>query len=117
MNLKELLKLSSDREYKKQGLSEERLLQDIEELRKIIAFFRQYPDIFVDFIKGKNSTFEFLFYQRIFLRILMRHRYVFATFPRAYSKSFLSMMGLMLRCIFYPNSHLFVTTGGKFIIL
>ena len=23
------------------------------------------------------------------------------------------MMALMLRCIFYPNSHLFVTTGGK----
>lgn len=43
----------------------------------------------------------------------MRHRYVYATFPRAYSKSFLSMMVLMLRCILYPNSHLFVTTGGK----
>ena len=43
----------------------------------------------------------------------MRHRYVYATFPRAYSKSFLSVMALMLRCTFYPNSHLFVTTGGK----
>ena len=43
----------------------------------------------------------------------MRHRYVYATFPRAYSKSFLSMMALMIRCILYPNSHLFVTTGGK----
>ena len=43
----------------------------------------------------------------------MRHRYVFATFPRAYSKSFLSMMALMIRCILFPNSHLFVTTGGK----
>ena len=33
---------------------------------------------------------------------------------RAYSKSFLSMMALMLRCILYPGSELFVTTGGKF---
>ena len=113
MNLKELLQLSSDREYKKQGISQERLLGDMEGLRKLIAFFRQYPDIFVDFIKGKDSTFNFLFYQRIFLRIVMRHRYVYATFPRAYSKSFLSMMALMIRCILYPNSHLFVTTGGK----
>lgn len=113
MSLNQLLKLSSDRDHKKQGMSEERLKQDIEELRKIIAYFRQYPDVFVDFVKGKDSTFQFLFYQRIFLRILMRHRYVFATFPRAYSKSFLSMMGLMLRCILYPNSQLFVTTGGK----
>ena len=113
MNLKELLQLSSDREYKKQGISEQRLLTDINKLRDLIAYFREYPDIFVDFIKGKDSTFNFLFYQRIFLRIVMRHRYVFATFPRAYSKSFLSMMALMIRCILYPNSHLFVTTGGK----
>ena len=113
MSLNQLLKLSSDRDHKKQGMSEERLKQDIDELRNIISYFRQYPDVFVDFVKGKDSTFQFLFYQRIFLRILMRHRYVFATFPRAYSKSFLSMMGLMLRCILYPNSQLFVTTGGK----
>ena len=113
MNLKELLQLSSDREYKKQGLSEQRLLADMDSLRDLIAYFREYPDIFVDFIKGKDSTFNFLFYQRVFLRIVMRHRYVYATFPRAYSKSFLSMMALMIRCILYPNSHLFVTTGGK----
>lgn len=117
MNLKELLELSSNKEYRKQGLSQERLSENIDNLRNLIAYFRQYPDIFVDFIKGKDSTFNFLFYQRIFLRIVMRHRYVYATFPRAYSKSFLSMMALMIRCILYPNSHLFVTTGGKFIIL
>ena len=117
MNLKELLQLSSNREYRKQGLSEQRLTADMDGLRDLIAYFREYPDIFVDFIKGKDSTFNFLFYQRIFLRIVMRHRYVYATFPRAYSKSFLSMMALMIRCILYPNSHLFVTTGGKFIIL
>ena len=113
MGLKEILQLSSEKQYKKQGLSEERLIEDIPKLKQLISFFREYPDIFVDFIKGKDSTFEFLFYQRIFLRIVMRHRYVFATFPRAYSKSFLSMMALMIRCILYPNSHLFVTTGGK----
>ena len=113
MNLKQLLQLSSNREYQKQGISEERLMANMASLRKLISFFRQYPDIFVDFIKGKDSTFEFLFYQRIFLRIVMRHRYVYATFPRAYSKSFLSMMALMIRCILYHNSNLFVTTGGK----
>lgn len=107
------MKLSSERDFKKQGLSEERLLADTPQLKKLISYFREYPDVFVDFIKGKNSTFNFLFYQRIFLRVVMRHRYVFATFPRAYSKSFLTMMALMIRCVLYPNSHLFVTTGGK----
>lgn len=85
MKLKELLQITSEREYRKQGISEERLLQDMDQLRDLIAYFRQYPDIFVDFIKGKDSTFEFLFYQRVFLRIVMRHRYVYATFPRRMS--------------------------------
>ena len=112
MSLQNLLDLSESRSVK-QGLSEERLKEQIPHLRKLISFYREYPDYLVDFMKGPDSTFQFYFYQRIFLRVVMRHRYVYATFPRAYSKSFLSMMVLMLRCILYPNSQLFVTTGGK----
>ena len=113
MSLQSLINLSIEHENKKQGLSEERLNEQMENLRILIAFYRQYPDLLVDFMKGPDSTFEFYFYQRVFLRNVMRHRYVYATFPRAYSKSFLSMMALMLRCILYPGSELFVTTGGK----
>ena len=112
MSLQMLLELNQNH-GKKQGISEQRLQAQLPQLRKLLAFFKWYPDLFVDFIKGPDSTFNFLFYQRIFLRCVMRHRYVYATFPRAYSKSFLSIMALMLRCTFYPNSHLFVTTGGK----
>jgi len=112
MSLQDLMNLSSQTSHK-QGLSEERLANQMSNLRHMISFFREYPDYFVDFIKGPNSNFKFYFYQRIFIRVVMRHRYVYATFPRAYSKSFLSMMVLMLRCIFYPGAELFVTTGGK----
>mgnify|MGYP000389751549 FL=1 len=113
MSLQSLLDLSDSRGLKKQGLSEERLKAQLPHLRKLVSFYREYPDYLIDFMKGPDSTFNFYFYQRVFLRIVMRHRYVYATFPRAYSKSFLSMMVLMLRCILYPNSYLFVTTGGK----
>lgn len=112
MSLNDILTLSNNFN-KKQGLSEERLKEQLPHLRYLIGFFREYPDYFIDFVKGPNSSFKFYFYQRIFLRVVMRHRYVYATFPRAYSKSFLSMMVLMLRCIFYPGAELFVTTGGK----
>ena len=111
MSLQQLLDISTKR--KKRGISEERVEAVLSELRYVISFFREYPDLFVDYIKGPNSTFKFYFYQRVFLRIVIRHRKVYATFPRAYSKSFLSMMALMLRCIFYPRSELFITTGGK----
>ena len=117
MSLQSLLTLSDAKEsLKKNGLSEERILENIDDIRRIISFYREYPDYFVEFIKGPdgpNNNFRFYFYQRIFIRIVMRHRLVYATFPRAYSKSFLSMMVLMLRCILYPGSEMFVTTGGK----
>ena len=114
MSLRKLLDFSSSRgSGLKQGLSEERLRAQLPHLRKLISFYREYPDLLIDFMKGEDSPFQLYFYQRIFLRVVMRHRYVYATFPRAYSKSFLSMMVLMLRCILYPNSQLFVTTGGK----
>lgn len=111
MALQELLDLSQSRH--KVGLSEERIKAIIPEARKYIAFWREYPDLFVDFMAGPNSTFHLFFYQRIFLRAAMRHKYIYAVFPRAYSKSFLSMMVLMCRCILYPRSKLFVTSGGK----
>ena len=83
-------------------------------IRQYIAFWREYPDIFVEFLCGNNpENFHLFFYQRLFLRAVMRHRYAYATFPRAYSKSFLSVLILMLRCVLYPGAHLFVTTGGK----
>jgi hypothetical protein len=110
MALQDLLDLSSSR--KKIGLSEERVRAILPVVREYVAYWREYPDMFVDFLKG-NSTFDFFFYQRCFLRAAMRHQYIYAVFPRAYSKSFLSVMVLMCRCILYPGAKLFVTSGGK----
>lgn len=100
-----------------QEITQERIDAQFDNIRNLIAFFREYPDIFIDFIKGPDCTFKFYYYQRIFLRVAMRHRYVYFTAPRAFSKSFLSMMILIIRAILYPNSELFVTTGGKLIIV
>lgn len=116
MALSDLLELSNNR--KKIGLSEERIDAIKPYLRQYIAYWREYPDMFVDFLQdGGDETREkklkFYFYQRVFLRAAMRYKYVYMTFPRAYSKSFLSVMVLMCRCILYPRSKLFVTSGGK----
>ena len=114
MALSDLMELSLSKNNKKVGLSEERIKEQIPVLREYISFWREYPDIFVEFLCGDNpENFQLYFYQRVFLRAVMRHRYAYATFPRAYSKSFLSVLILMIRCILYPGSHLFVTTGGK----
>ena len=111
MALQDLLDLSQNR--KKIGLSEERIRAIIPAAREYIAFWREYPDLFVDFMKGPDNNFNLFFYQRVFMRAAMRHKYVYAVFPRAYSKSFLAVMILMIRCILYPRCKLFVTSGGK----
>lgn len=114
MALQDLLDLSSAKNNRKIGLSEERVMAQIPELTKAFSFWREYPDLFIDFLAGdKKESLKLFFYQRVFLRAVMRHRYAYATFPRAYSKSFLSVLVLMLRCILYPGAKLFITTGGK----
>ena len=120
MALQDILTVSTESARKKVGLSEERINAIKPQLREYIAFWREYPDMFVDFLQtGANSTqvpdggLKFYFYQRVFLRAAMRYKYVYMVFPRAYSKSFLSILVLMCRCILYPRAKLFVTSGGK----
>lgn len=117
MSLKAILDLSTTRSLVKEEVSEERLKNNLEAIRKEIAFFREYPDLFVDTIKGPECTFNFRFTQRIFLRSIMRHRYVYCVFTRGFSKSFLAIMALMLKAILFPGSKVFVTTGGKLIFI
>lgn len=86
MNLQELLALSELHSVKV-GLSEERLKAQLGNLRNLISFYREYPDLFVDYLASFNeklgvAPFKFFTYQRVFLRVVMRHRYVYATFPR-----------------------------------
>ena len=115
MALADIIELNKNKSLvKKVGISEERIQAVLPIIRQYVSFWREYPDMFVDFLCGNNpENFNLYFYQRVFLRAVMRHRYAYATFPRAYSKSFLSVFILMLRCTLYPNSHLLVTTGGK----
>lgn len=133
MALNDLLNLSNNK--KKIGISEERIEAIKPQLRQYVSFWREYPDLFVDFMQtgGKETfwkedgnryykadngeeiklTFNLLFYQRVFLRVGMRYKYVYAVYPRAYSKSFLSVLIQMIRAILYPGAWLFTTAGGK----
>ena len=118
MALDHLLNLTYSKDNKKIGISEERIHRIKTPLRSYIAFWREYPDLFVDFMSTgwdpeAKPTFKLLFYQRVFLRVSMRYKYVYAVFPRAYSKSFLSVLILLIRGILYPGAMLFSTAGGK----
>jgi hypothetical protein len=96
-------------------VDEERLRACAEPLRQAVAFWRQYPDRFVDFLCSLNpsNTFSLYFYQRVMLRAMMRHKSVFVTMTRGASKSFISVLTLMLRAVLYPGNTQFVVSGVK----
>ena len=60
MALQDLLDLSQQR--KKVGLSEERVNAIVPEARKYIAFWREYPDLIVDFLLTCGNPQNFKFY-------------------------------------------------------
>lgn len=66
MALKELMEISSSKILKKTGLSQDRIEQQLPAIRQYVAFWREYPDIFVEFLCGDNpENFQLYFYQRV----------------------------------------------------
>ena len=65
--------------------------------------FSAYPDVYLDLITPVGSNFSLFFYQRIFLRACMRYQTIFITATRAASKTFLSILGKYLQCMFIPH--------------
>lgn len=65
--------------------------------------YSAYPDIYLDVIKPKESNFDLFPYQRMFLRACMRYTNIYITAARATSKTFLSILGKYLQCVFVPG--------------
>ena len=69
MALQDLLNISSDKQ--KIGISPERVEAIKPVLRQYIAYWREYPDMFIDFLQtGRNGEvpkegLKFYFYQRV----------------------------------------------------
>ena len=90
------------------AITEAFLERNKEMLGKYVDHWISYPDLLVDLLIPLDSSFRLYFFQRIFLRVALRYRYSFATFTRAFSKSFLSILALILRCILLPRSKVFL---------
>lgn len=94
-------------------LNENYLNENLEKIGDIMSIFSAYPDIYLDLIKPQDSSFTLFFYQRITLRALMRFKDVFGTAPRAFSKSFITILAMMLQCIFIPGTKRFICAPNK----
>lgn len=69
MALADLMQISNKKQ-KKMGLSEDRVKAIIPVARQYVAFWREYPDMFVDYLQTggdprRKKTLNFYFYQRV----------------------------------------------------
>lgn len=79
----------------------------------MLAYFQVYPDRFIDYIQPEDSTFKLYPFQRIFLRVMARYKKVYITATRGTSKSFLNILSMYLKCIFFPNIKLSLVAPQK----
>lgn len=94
-------------------LNEDYINKNFVNLEKMISLWTAYPDIYLDLIKPSDSNFTLFFYQRIVLRAIMRFKNIYITAPRAFSKSFITILGLILQCIFIPGTKRFICAPNK----
>lgn len=94
-------------------LTEDWVLKNRDTIEKWLNCFIAYPDIMIDIYTPSVSTFKLFFYQRMFTRATMRFRYVFGTFTRAYSKSFMAILTRIQRCALLPNEKSFICADVK----
>ena len=94
-------------------LTKDYLIQHEQEISNLMEFYTAYPDLYLDTIKPSDSNFELFFYQRIVLRAIMRFKEVYITACRAFSKSFITILALILQCIFIPGTKRFICAPNK----
>lgn len=115
MSLQNLLKTTQRPIQKKIEIDKNKIRNNLEYYQRIISYWRKYPDKFIDYLCSLNpdNTFKFYFFQRMYLRIVMRYKTVYAVFSRGFSKSFLAVLSLMIKAVLYPRAKLATVADGK----
>jgi ribonucleoside-diphosphate reductase alpha chain len=83
-------------------------------LMEKLNFWSVYPDLWAEeVLLPVNSSFHWMFYQRIILRQLARVPLNHITAARGVSKTFLEVFASVHRCIFCPTSSIAITAPSK----
>ena len=94
MALSNLLKIAAHDKKSIAEIDPKKIEDNLDKYQRIIAYWRMYPDKFVDYMASLNPNNKFQFYptQRMILRINMRYRTVYEVFSRGFSKSFMAVL-------------------------
>jgi len=96
-----------------QGTNQKNIHEMLPEFADMLAYFQTYPDMFIDYLLPSDSTFSLYPFQRVYLRVMARYKKVYITATRGTSKSFLNILSMYLKCIFFPNIKLSLVAPQK----
>jgi hypothetical protein len=105
--------LNKTDEIQEKMLTKDRIMKNFNGFGKAFNLFLAYPDLFVDIMTSKHSSFELYFVQRVVLRAMTRHRQSFMTFTRSFSKSFLAFLSRYIYTMLVPHHKAFIVSGTK----
>ena len=108
-----LLKLGPDNSTGQKAVTEERLMKILPELEQYYELWLAYPDKLVDLLMPVDTQFKLLPFQILALRVNQRHKLVYQTATRGYSKSFIAILGKLLEGMLLPRSKLSVVSEFK----
>jgi hypothetical protein len=84
-----------------------------EDFTKMLSLFREYPDLFIDYLKTEETRFDLTPFQRVYLRAFFRNKKVGIIASRGISKTYIDVMANYLKCIMYPRTHIAIAMPTK----
>lgn len=99
-----LVKMGPDNISGSRVVTEERLYNILPELEQYYELWLSYPDKLLYQLLPLDTSFKLYPFQTLVLRVNQRYERVFGTATRGYSKSFIAVLGKMLKCVLLPGS-------------
>jgi hypothetical protein len=110
--------------YSRRSVTKQDVMDHFEDYKRVISFWRVYPDLFVDFMVKVSKVndledaegdtgFKLYPYQRMMLRSMARYTDVNLTFSRGTSKSFINVLWQIIKCILYPGTKSAICASTK----
>ena len=78
-----------------------------------IAYWREYPDKFLDDMQAEDADFSLNILQRIYLRARLRYKNSFLSATRGSTKSYISQIGDLAEAVLYPGKWVSMVAPSK----
>lgn len=99
-----LMKIGPKHQSGGKVVTEDRLYKILPILEEYYELWLSYPDKLLYQLLPMDTSFRLYPFQTLILRTNQRHKKTFGTATRGYSKSFIAVLGKLLKCVLLPGT-------------